>query len=152
VSGTYQVVVEAAGFNKFIHDRVELQINETRMVGTLFESTTKVGFRLSWSFPERSTIRKERPFPGRRSSNNEHEPRRFVFPQLQPDTYKLHVEAKGFKIYDLERVVLNATIKSLHLKQRQTESAERKGFKKPNDLAEFGDSHRSLNRSVAADQ
>jgi hypothetical protein len=36
---------------------------------------------------------------------------RFVFPQLQPDNYKLRVEAKGFKIYDLERVVLNANDK-----------------------------------------
>src|SRR6266481_9089542 len=31
---------------------------------------------------------------------------RFVFPQLQPDTYKLRVEATGFKRYDLEGLVL----------------------------------------------
>src|ERR1700687_5036550 len=36
---------------------------------------------------------------------------RFVFPQLQPDIYRLRVEARGFKIYDLESVVLNANDK-----------------------------------------
>src|SRR3989454_8850 len=36
---------------------------------------------------------------------------RFVFSQLQPDTYKLHVQANGFKIYELQRVVLNANDK-----------------------------------------
>ncbi len=36
---------------------------------------------------------------------------RYVFPQLQPDTYKLHVEANGFKRIDLEGVVLNANDK-----------------------------------------
>ncbi len=36
---------------------------------------------------------------------------RFVFPQLQPDTYKVHVEANGFKSYDLEGVTLNANDK-----------------------------------------
>src|SRR6266481_5030267 len=36
---------------------------------------------------------------------------RYVFPQLQPDTYKLRVEANGFKSYDLEGVVLNANDK-----------------------------------------
>lgn len=36
---------------------------------------------------------------------------RFVFPQLQPDTYRLRVEANGFKRYDLEGVVLNANDK-----------------------------------------
>lgn len=36
---------------------------------------------------------------------------RYVFAQLQPDTYKLRVEASGFKIYDLEGVVLNANDK-----------------------------------------
>src|ERR1700674_5860420 len=36
---------------------------------------------------------------------------RFVFSQLQPDSYTLRVEAKGFKAYDLERVVLNANDK-----------------------------------------
>lgn len=33
---------------------------------------------------------------------------RFVFPQLQPDTYTLRVEANGFKSYELSGVVLNA--------------------------------------------
>jgi len=32
---------------------------------------------------------------------------RYVFPQLQPDTYKLRVEARGFKRYDLEGLVLS---------------------------------------------
>jgi uncharacterized surface anchored protein len=32
---------------------------------------------------------------------------RYVFPQLQPDTYKLRVEATGFKRYDLEGLVLS---------------------------------------------
>ena len=36
---------------------------------------------------------------------------RFVFPQLQPDTYTLRVEANGFKSYELEGVVLNANDK-----------------------------------------
>ena len=36
---------------------------------------------------------------------------RFVFPQLQPDSYTLRVESKGFKAYDLESLVLNANDK-----------------------------------------
>jgi hypothetical protein len=36
---------------------------------------------------------------------------RFVFPQLQPDSYSLRVEARGFKAYDLEGLVLNANDK-----------------------------------------
>src|SRR5258705_5073758 len=36
---------------------------------------------------------------------------RYVFPQLQPDTYKLRVEASGFKRYDLEGLVLSANDK-----------------------------------------
>src|SRR5712692_6551815 len=32
---------------------------------------------------------------------------RYVFPQLQPDTYKLRVEANGFKRIDLESLVLS---------------------------------------------
>ena len=32
---------------------------------------------------------------------------RYVFPQLQPDTYRLRVEARGFKRYDLESLVLS---------------------------------------------
>jgi hypothetical protein len=36
---------------------------------------------------------------------------RYVFPQLPPDTYKLRVEASGFKSYELEGVVLNANDK-----------------------------------------
>ena len=32
---------------------------------------------------------------------------RYVFPQLQPDTYKVRVEASGFKRYDLEGLVLS---------------------------------------------
>ncbi|HVR15777.1 MAG TPA: carboxypeptidase-like regulatory domain-containing protein, partial [Candidatus Limnocylindrales bacterium] len=32
---------------------------------------------------------------------------RYVFPQLQPDTYKVRVEARGFKRYDLEGLVLS---------------------------------------------
>src|SRR5260370_10693312 len=32
---------------------------------------------------------------------------RYVFPQLQPDTYRLRVEANGFKRYDLEGLVLS---------------------------------------------
>ena len=36
---------------------------------------------------------------------------RFVFSQLQPDTYKLRVEANGFKSYELEGLVLNANDK-----------------------------------------
>lgn len=36
---------------------------------------------------------------------------RYVFAQLPPDTYRLHVEAKGFKAFDLEGVVLNANDK-----------------------------------------
>src|SRR6266481_680117 len=69
---------------------------------------------------------------------------RYVFPQLQPDTYKLRVEATGFKRYDLEGLVLspndkisapdvelqvgavseNVTVVSSG-EQLQTESAER---------------------------
>src|SRR5258708_6616857 len=36
---------------------------------------------------------------------------RFVFPQLQPDTYRLHVQVNGFKVYELGGVVLNANDK-----------------------------------------
>jgi hypothetical protein len=36
---------------------------------------------------------------------------RYVFPQLPPDTYKLRIEAAGFKSYDLEGVVLSANDK-----------------------------------------
>jgi hypothetical protein len=36
---------------------------------------------------------------------------RFVFPQLQPDTYTLRVEAGGFKMYERSGVVLNANDK-----------------------------------------
>ncbi len=36
---------------------------------------------------------------------------RFVFPQLSPDTYQLQVEAKGFKGYKLEQLVINANDK-----------------------------------------
>lgn len=36
---------------------------------------------------------------------------RFVFPQLQPGSYALRVEARGFKAYDLEGLVLNANDK-----------------------------------------
>src|SRR4029450_13489292 len=36
---------------------------------------------------------------------------RFVFPQLAPDTYQLQVEAKGFKGYKLEGLVVSANDK-----------------------------------------
>src|SRR5262249_38052537 len=36
---------------------------------------------------------------------------RFVFPQLTPDTYTLQIEAKGFKGYKLESLVVNANDK-----------------------------------------
>ena len=36
---------------------------------------------------------------------------RYVFAQLPPDTYRLHVEARGFKTFDLEGVVLTVNDK-----------------------------------------
>src|SRR6476646_9312919 len=36
---------------------------------------------------------------------------RFVFPQLSPDTYQLAVEAKGFKGFKLENLMVNANDK-----------------------------------------